>query len=381
MPPGLTSSTSVSSTSAARPERSGVDDGDDRGAGAHRGALRDGRVHAGQCGAAAGARRAPRRRAARRAGRSSDGRTAGGGAAELDDAGDRRPQGERVDGRDRQVVRLLGLQPLGRAERADRPGQPGDALLHRPDRRARPPRRPPRTAPRPRRPGLEQRLAHRRVGDLAGRLAGRVERLARPRSSVRRPTETKSCRRDATAGRRLVERRGRRRRARCSAAGESMTATTGALGDPLAGSTAQVAEGAVGGRADRGGGPGGHRAGRLDDLGDGAAGGRAERDPAGLVAARGRGQRGQQDAGERAGRPVRAGDTRHERHSNPGVRRIPARIHPGCRLSAARPGRSGDGAGRSRSAMLGDEPPGRRFRTAPRPAATRGRAACCEPTN
>ena len=51
----------------------------------------------------------------------SERRAAGGGAAELDDAGDGRAQGQRVDGRVGQVVRLLGLQPLGGGQRVRRP--------------------------------------------------------------------------------------------------------------------------------------------------------------------------------------------------------------------------------------------------------------------
>ena len=110
---------------------------------------------------------------------------------------------------------------------------------------------------------------------------------------------------------------------RCSAAGRVDHGHHLTLAHPLTGLDAQVGEGAVGRGADRGGGASGHRAGRLDDLIDGAERGRAESDAAGLVAARGRGEGGQHDAGgEQHGRT--RGDARHERHSNP-ARRQPRR--------------------------------------------------------
>ena len=96
------------------------------------------------------------------------------------------------------------------------------------------------------------------------------------------------------------------------------------LGDPLSRLDTEVTEGAVGGGTDRGGGPGGHRAGRLDDLVDGAEPGGAERDAGGLVATGGRGERGQQDAGGEQGCRAR-GDAGHERNSMPGHREVPMR--------------------------------------------------------
>jgi hypothetical protein len=92
-----------------------------------------------------------------------------------------------------------------------------------------------------------------------------------------------------------------------------------ALADLVTGVEAQLGQGALGGRGDRGGGAGGDRAGGLDDLGDSAHRGGTDGEAGRLVAAGGRGQgwqqyeRDQQDAGAAVG----AG---HDRHSMPGHR-------------------------------------------------------------
>src|SRR4029453_9573325 len=100
-----------------------------------------------------------------------------GRSAELDDARHRSAEGQRLVGGDGQVVRLLGLKLLGRRERAEGAGKTGQTFLYGSDGLRR---------------GLggglvlllggvdlgQQGGPDLGVGDLAGRVPGRVEGLA-----------------------------------------------------------------------------------------------------------------------------------------------------------------------------------------------------------